>query len=186
MEDFLIGKKYNLEPICPVDDFGKFTNEVPEFEGLSVLTEGTDSVIKSLEEKNKIIAKEDYNHKYPYDWRSKKPVIIRCTSQWFATVEKLKENALKSINQMNIYPPSGKNRLQSMIEKRNEWCISRQRNWGVPIPVFYNKESGEVLATSESIEHIISLVREHGTDCWWELSTEELLAPKYRNDGKII
>jgi isoleucyl-tRNA synthetase len=155
----LIGKAHNLDAFCPVDDNGNFTNEIPEFEGQFVLKEGNKSVIEALENKKKIIAKHNYNHKYPYDWRSKTPVIIRSTSQWFANAEKLKENAIKCINEIKIYPPTGKNRLETMIEKRDEWCISRQRNWGVPIPVFYNQETGDYLATDESIQHIISIVK---------------------------
>lgn len=109
-------------------------------------------------------------------------MLNRCTKQWFAQLENIKPLAQKEIENIKMIPESARRRLQSFVGERSEWCISRQRVWGVPIPVFYTDQD-EVLATSESIEYVISLVRKYGSDCWWSLPTEELLAPQYRNNG---
>jgi isoleucyl-tRNA synthetase len=184
MDDFKACFPLGIEAFCPVDGNGDFTAEAgPELEGLSVQTEGTVKVLEMLVTRGSLIQEHVYVHKYPYDWRTKKPVILRATSQWFANVGSIKEDALKAIEHVRIVPEGARRRLEGFVLSRSEWCISRQRSWGVPIPVMYNVETDEPLLTKESVQHVIDLVKENGADVWWSLSTEELLAPQYRNDG---
>jgi len=185
MDDYKACLPHGIEAFCPVNNLGKFTAEAGEgLEGLPVQTEGTARILEILQSKGSLIQEQSYVHKYPYDWRTKKPVILRATSQWFANVGTIKEDALKAIEGVKMVPESARRRLESFIHSRSEWCISRQRSWGVPIPVMYDTETDEPLLTERSVQHIIDSVSEHGTDAWWSMTTEELLAPEYRNNGK--
>ncbi|KAG0359788.1 hypothetical protein BG005_000154 [Podila minutissima] len=184
MDDYKACLPLGIEAFCPVNNVGKFTAEAGEgLEGLAVQTEGTAKVLEMLQDKGTLIQEQPYTHKYPYDWRTKKPIILRATSQWFANVGSIKEDALKAIESVKIVPESSRRRLEGFVLSRSEWCISRQRSWGVPIPVMYNEDTDEPLLTKASVQHIINTVKEHGSDAWWTMSTEELLAPEYRNDG---
>eukprot|EP00960_Hanusia_phi_P036458 752322-Hanusia_phi.AAC.8 len=140
-------------------------------------------VLELMEEAGALIKEEEYGHKYPYDWRTKKPTIFRATDQWFASVENFREKALEAIDTVQWIPEVGKNRISSMVEGRSDWCISRQRSWGVPIPVFYHKETGEPLLTSESIDHIRDIIAEHGSDAWWEKDIADLLPPSHKQEA---
>ena len=191
-EDYLTGMKNGLELLSPVDDVGKFTIEAgsstvvgDDLVGKSVLGEGNIAVIEALEEAGALIRAEDYGHKYPYDWRTKKPTIFRATAQWFASVEGFREDALKAVDTVQWIPDVGKNRINSFIETRGDWCISRQRSWGVPIPVFYDRETGgtEVLLNEDTLDHIQSIVAEHGTDAWWKMDEVDLLPEKYKAEA---
>lgn len=184
-EDYLTGLKNGLELLSPVDDVGKFTIEAGErFVGLKVLDEGNTAIIEALQETGSLLLAEDYGHKYPYDWRTKKPTIFRATDQWFASVEGFRDDALKAVDTVEWIPAVGKNRINSFVEGRGDWCISRQRSWGVPIPVFYDKETGnEVLLNEETLQHIQSIFAEHGSDAWWTMSEEELLPESYKADA---
>ncbi|KAL9181571.1 hypothetical protein ACHAXT_010376 [Thalassiosira profunda] len=191
-EDYLTGLKNGLELLSPVDDVGRFTVEAgastvvgDDFVGKSVLGEGNLAVIEALEEAGALIKAEDYGHKYPYDWRTKKPTIFRATAQWFASVEGFRDDALKAVDSVQWIPDVGKNRINSFIETRGDWCISRQRSWGVPIPVFYDKETGgtEVLLNEDTLEHIQSIIAEHGTDAWWKMDVVDLLPEKYKAEA---
>jgi isoleucyl-tRNA synthetase len=174
-DDYQICKGYEL--VSPVDQFGKFTKEAgPELEGLSVLDKGSVQVIKMLN--TYIIKKEKYIHKYPYDWRTKKPVIVRATKQWFANLNTIQDPALESLDSLKMVPSTGKHVLKEFIKSRSEWCISRQRSWGVPLPIFYDNDDNPLI-NEETINHFIDLVEKHGTDCWWEMNVSELLHPKY-------
>ncbi|KAG0305874.1 hypothetical protein BGZ98_003397 [Dissophora globulifera] len=185
MDDYKACWPLGIAAFCPVDNVGKFTAEAgADLEGLQVQNEGTAKVIDILKEKGSLIQEQAYVHKYPYDWRTKKPVILRATSQWFANVGSIKEDALKATEIVKIVPESARRRLEGFVQSRTEWCISRQRSWGVPIPVLYEIKTDEPLLTKTSVQHIIDTVKEHGTDAWWTMSTEELLAPEYRNNGK--
>lgn len=184
-EDYIVGQKYGLAILAPVDGDGNFTEEAGElFQGENVLGNGNQLVIEALIAENSLIKAEDYPHKYPYDWRTKKPTIFRATEQWFASVKGFKEAALKAISEVEWIPAQGENRIRPMVAERSDWCISRQRNWGVPIPVFYDNETNEPLLTEETINHVQGIFREHGSDAWYSMSVAELLPESYRNNGR--
>lgn len=182
-EDYLTGLKHGLDILSPVDDVGRFTIEAGErFQGLNVLGEGNQAIVDALTEVGALLKAEDYGHKYPYDWRTKKPTIFRATDQWFASVEGFREDALRAIDTVRWVPDVGKNRIESFVNGRGDWCISRQRSWGVPIPVFYDRETGkEVLLDKNTLTHIQNLFAEHGSDCWWKMEEKDLLPEMYKD-----
>ncbi|NJK55417.1 MAG: isoleucine--tRNA ligase [Pleurocapsa sp. SU_5_0] len=190
-EDYITGQKYGLPILSPVDDGGKFTEEAGKFAGLQVVAKGNEKVspgnqaiIDALQEAGALLKQEEYAHKYPYDWRTGKPTIFRATEQWFASVAGFREEALKAISTVTWIPAQGEKRITPMVSDRSDWCISRQRSWGVPIPVFYDEETNEPLLTEETINHVKGIIAEKGSDAWWELSVEKLLPESYRQNGR--
>jgi isoleucyl-tRNA synthetase len=178
LEDYHVGLREALEVFAPVDELGRFTSEAgPELAGLAVLKEGNIRVLELLRAKHALIMEERYEHKYPYDWRTKEPTIVRATEQWFASVQKFRESALEALKAVQWIPSIGENRIHGMIETRDDWCISRQRPWGVPIPVFYDEETGEPIIDVNIIQHISDVFLRYGSDAWWKLPLEELLPP---------
>ncbi|MCF7925961.1 MAG: isoleucine--tRNA ligase [Candidatus Izimaplasma sp.] len=178
-DDFVIGQKYNIDTFCPVDAKGYMTKEAGKYEGLFI-EDCSKEVVKNLDETGYLLKLEWMEHSYPHDWRTKKPVIFRATDQWFASIESLKEAMLKEIEAINWFPKWGEVRMENMVKDREAWCISRQRAWGVPIPVFYNEDKSPIL-DKEVINHVASIIAEKGTNAWFELPAEELLPDGYTN-----
>ena len=179
MDDYEVCLQYGIKAVAPVDDHGRFTKsamaEAPNrLSGLAVLKEGNKAVLDYLQSVGLLLRTHQYRHKYPYDWRTKLPVIVRATEQWFADVNGIKGAAMKSLEDVRFIPESGRSRLESFVQGRSEWCISRQRAWGVPIPALYDKRNGKPLLTEESVSHIISVIEERGIDAWWTDSEDDI------------
>ncbi|XP_062980155.1 isoleucine--tRNA ligase, mitochondrial [Elgaria multicarinata webbii] len=176
MEDYSVASHHQLSMDCLVDEEGRFTEAAgSELQKKAVLEEGNEAVIQMLEAAKSLLKEEKCIHSYPYDWRTKKPVIIRASKQWFINTANLKAAAQDALKKVKCVPASGMNRMLEMLDRRTYWCISRQRCWGVPIPVFYHKTTGESVINRKSIEHIIKVVEQHGSDAWWTLPIEQLL-----------
>ncbi|HIU63453.1 MAG TPA: isoleucine--tRNA ligase [Candidatus Avacidaminococcus intestinavium] len=175
-EDFETGLRYKLPIISPVDSTGHLTAEAGEaFNGMFVFDANV-PIIKHLAATNKLLGKENIRHQYAHCWRCKNPVIYRATAQWFASVDGFREEALKSIeNDVQWIPAWGQSRIHNMVADRNDWCISRQRVWGVPIPAFYCDDCGEYLINSETIDAVADLFAREGSDAWWSHTASEIL-----------
>ena len=175
-EDYESGLKYNLEIYSPVDARGRFTEDVEFFAGQEVF-EANRNVIEKLNELGALLKEETITHSYPHCWRCKKPVIFRATEQWFISMDKkeLRKKALKAIRAVDWIPSWGEERIFGLVKNRPDWCISRQRLWGVPITIFYCLTCGNYVITQEIVDHVADLVEKHGTDIWFDLPAHELL-----------
>ncbi|XP_071376206.1 isoleucine--tRNA ligase, mitochondrial isoform X3 [Centroberyx affinis] len=179
MEDYSVASQFKLSVECMVDGEGKFTELAgPELQNLSVMGEGADKVISMLKACGALVKEEQCVHSYPYDWRTKQPVVIRPSKQWFINTASLKDKAKEVLQKVRVLPESARGSLLVMLDRRTYWCISRQRSWGVPIPVFYHKDTGDALINKHTVSHIANLFKEKGSDCWWELPMETLLPPE--------
>jgi isoleucyl-tRNA synthetase len=175
-EDYEIGMQYGLNNYAPVDDDGKYTSDVEDFAGLFVF-DANEPVIKKLGEVGALLNRENMEHSYPHCWRCKKPIIFRSTEQWFISMEKnnLREKSLEAIDTVRWIPSWGRDRIYGMIKNRPDWCISRQRLWGVPIVMFYCDHCRAELMTREVMEHVVTLVGEYGADVWFEREPKDLI-----------
>ena len=179
-EDFFVGQKYGLKAFCPVDEKGNLTKEAgPELEGKFVF-DANDLVIDMLDKKGALLKTEKVTHSYPHDDRLKKPVIFRATVQWFASIEKVKEELLKAIKEVKWLNSFGEIRITNMIKDRKDWCISRQRLWGVPIPIIYNEDKSPIIE-KEVFDHIADLFEQFGSNVWFERDAKDLLPDGYTN-----
>ncbi|XP_019647938.1 PREDICTED: isoleucine--tRNA ligase, mitochondrial-like [Branchiostoma belcheri] len=177
MEDYSVALAFQLPVFTIVDEDGKYTDQAgPDLQGKNIFSDGNETVVEQLRSAGNLVHEQDYRHSYPYDWRTKKPVFIRASLQWFVNTNSIKDRAVDLLDGVRMYPEgTAASSLKAWVSTRNYWCISRQRVWGVPIPVFYHRQSGKPLLTKESVDHVVSLVRSQGTDCWWTLPMEELL-----------
>ena len=173
-EDFELGAKYKLGVVSPVDERGIFTEEAGQFKG-QFYEKANQPILDHLTELGKLLHHSTYSHSYPHCWRCKKPLIFRATEQWFASVDGFRKEALKAIDSVKWIPESGRNRIFNMVENRSDWCISRQRAWGVPIPVFYCEKCNTPLMTADSIEKVATSFEKYGSDSWWEKTAKELI-----------
>ncbi len=182
-DDFNLCLNNGIKAIETVDGDGKYTNNVKLFEGIHIF-KANPIVIEKLKEQKNLLLNSNLIHSYPHSWRSKAPLVHRATPQWFISMEshKLRDKALKSIDETIFYPSKGKERLKSMIETRPDWCVSRQRVWGVPLPIFVNKKTEEILADDEVIENIASIYEKEGSDCWFSDDPQRFLGNKYKSE----
>ena len=182
-EDYLAGKKYGIEMYVAVDEKGMQTEKAGIFAGM-YYKKSNDAIIEHLNEQGNLIKLEEINHSYPHCWRCKNPIIYRAADQWFASVEGFRKKALEAIETVKWFPEWGEERIRKMVADRGDWCISRQRTWGVPLPIFYDKETGKEYITKESMEKVKEIVAKEGTNAWYEKSVEQLLPDEVLTLGK--
>jgi len=180
-DDFNLCLNNGIKAIETVDGDGKYTKNVALFEGIHIF-KANPIVIEKLKEQKKLLKNGELIHSYPHSWRSKAPLVHRATPQWFISMEshKLRNKALKAIDETTFYPSKGKERLKSMIETRPDWCVSRQRVWGVPLPIFVNKKTKEILVDDELFENIAKIYEREGSDCWFSDDPQKFLGKNYK------
>ena len=181
-DDFNLCLNNGIKTIETVDGDGKYTDHIPLFKGMHIF-KANNQVIEKLKNEKNLLANGELVHSYPHSWRSKAPLVHRATPQWFISMEShgLRKKALKAIDETKFYPSKGKERLKSMIETRPDWCVSRQRVWGVPIPVFMSKKTNKVLIDEEVTENIANIFEKEGADCWFENDAQKFLGKKYES-----
>lgn len=180
-DDYIVGQKYDLPVISPLNDKGVFTEEGGPFEGM-FYDKANKAVTDLLTEKDALLKLSSITHSYPHDWRTKKPVIFRATPQWFASINKVRQDILDAIDNTDFKVDWGKTRIYNMIRDRGEWVISRQRVWGVPLPVFY-AENGDIIMTKETVNHVADLFEQHGSNIWFEREAKDLLPEGFTHPG---
>ncbi|TGJ98896.1 isoleucine--tRNA ligase [Leptospira langatensis] len=178
-DDYKVGLAAGLEPYSPVDDYGRYTDEFPMMKGIKVW-DANPKIIELLKEKDLLVHHSEFEHSYPHSWRSKKPLIFRATPQWFFQIDYqgLREKSLEAIDKVSWIPNWGISRIRSMVETRPDWCLSRQRNWGVPIPAFSCESCSETHLDAKSVKFFTDLVREKGIEIWYSEPAESLLPPE--------
>ncbi len=180
-DDFNLCMNNGIKAIETVDGDGKYTKNVALFEGIHIFKSNS-IVIEKLKDQKKLLSSGELVHSYPHSWRSKAPLVHRATPQWFISMDshKLRNKALKAIDETTFYPSKGKERLKSMIETRPDWCVSRQRVWGVPLPIFINKKTSEILIDDEVFDNIAKIYEKEGSDCWFSDDPQKFLGNKYK------
>ncbi len=177
MEDYIVGMKYNLPIFAPVDDEGKFTKEVPKYEGMDVF-ESNEIILKDLKDLGILLNKSDITHSYPHCWRCKNPIVFRATKQYFISLKDLKEKTIIEIENVKWIPKWGGDRLKEMVQNRTDWCISRQRIWGIPIAIFKCKNCSEPLIDEEIFKKCVSAFKEKGLGVWFQNELNNLPSKK--------